>query len=126
MFKTKVRGLIAILAIMILVSCAGQDITTSGYKTLHTIAATYNVTKSAIPDLYKSGYINDEQKNEAIRLSVEFSKVYHLAVSALSAYERTKDAEGVEEMLTKVEIALADFLKYLQPFFDKKRAWEMN
>lgn len=114
---------LVVMFIFVAASKCSEDVTKYSYQTLNASQAAYNLAKSATIDLYKSGYLNDEQKIKAIDLSRKYSDAYHVAVAALKAYEKTKgdiDKGGLEQALVNVSSTLSDLVKYLQPYIEKK------
>lgn len=123
----KIRGKLVVVLIMLSMFLVGaqcnEDITTYAYQSLNASAAAYNLARVTVIDLYKTGYLNDEQKTKAINLSKQYNDAYQLAVAALKTYEQTKgDAEkgGLTSALTNASLTLADLTKYLQPYLEKR------
>ena len=108
---------------IIFISCNQENIEKYAYQTLNISSAVYNLAKSATIDLYKSGYLNDDQKMQAIKLSNQYNDAYQLAVAALDAYKQTADSvnkEILEKTLVGVADTLMDLTKYLEPYIKKR------
>ena len=124
MKKSRMLSIVLVIMFMfVAASKCSEDVTKYSYQTLNASQAAYNLAKSATIDLYKSGYLNDEQKVKAIDLSRKYSDAYHAAVAALKAYEKTKgdiDKGSLETALTNAGATLADLTKYLQPYIKKR------
>jgi len=121
--KSTIIFVVLLIGMMLTAAKCSEDVTKYAYQTLNASQAAYNFAKSVTIDLYKSGYLNDEQKAEAIKLSKAYSDSYHAAVAALKTYETTRgdiDRGGLETALANAGKTLADLTKYLQPYIKKR------
>lgn len=114
-------GLILLLTVAVLLAgCGGQAVTQGGsqdspkvtaYKTLASVAKTYDQTMQAVADLYKQGLVDDKTKAQAIAYGQAFVKAYNLAIDAVEA--------GDNGAVAAVSTALAEFLAFVKPYLVK-------
>jgi len=116
-----------ILIVTFLNGCAGMQerpsIISISKNAIDTAAASHNLYKKIVITLYKDGLIGEAEKKEAIKLSEEFDKAYHLAVNTLAAYKKVKSAvtdKEVDKAIAEMSKLLADFIGYIQPYVIKK------
>lgn len=125
--KSTIQGVALLAVLMMLVSCASmsgheETFTSTSYKTLSSAATVYDRSMKSIADLYKQGLIDDDIKDEAIRLGNIFWASYHPAVEALKAYESSStpaDKESAEAKLMAFQRNYTTFMSFAQPILQK-------
>lgn len=96
--KVVSKSIALFICVMFLVS-ACSSFTKTAYSTLGTAAVTYDSSMKIFAELYKKGYINDNEKALAIDVATKYYQTYQLAVSALEVYKQSDDAvRGQKEL----------------------------
>lgn len=85
---------------------------TTAYKALRTAADTYDVTMKSVASLYRQGVINADVKDKAIQYGNTFRTAYNAAIDVMEA--------GGTPSTATVSAALADLLKFVQPYMRGK------
>ncbi|MFV0420601.1 hypothetical protein [Oleidesulfovibrio sp.] len=86
--------LVAVLALLMLLTGCNGDPATDTYKTLRIAGVTYDATMQAAGDAYRSGHLTDEQKDTLIKYGTAFYGAWHTAREALEVYVETKNPDA--------------------------------
>ena len=99
----KFKCLLMIMAVMALaVGCTSDDYIKTSYKSLKSAGVVYDTSMKVAAEAYKSGIINEGEKNEIIVLGQRFYSSYMVATAALETAENaTADNATVKEGLVK-------------------------
>ena len=121
MKKLKLEKL-TVLALVLLAVLACSNFVQNGYRTLVVSQQSYDVTLSAMGDLYREGRITEAQKDEAIKIGRGYKLAHNGAVASLAKYEETKqeaDKNAYAQAASTASAALAKLIAYCRPFIEK-------
>ena len=114
-------AVLVLLCFALVAGCKGT-FTANAYKTLSSSATVYDTSMKAAADLHIQGLVSDQEKAEIIEFGNKYRQAHQAAVTALTAYERTRQATDQD----KVMVALAEFSKvfgelmaYLRPLLTR-------
>jgi hypothetical protein len=105
----------------VFVACAA-NFTQNSYKALSVSKTSYDTALSTAGDLYKKGFLDEEQKNEIIEYGNHYKIAHNLAVQALLDYQTTGDLSKKDKYLANMQLAsnfLAKMLDYLEPYLQE-------
>jgi hypothetical protein len=110
---------LAIISLMLLVSCATAQKNT--YRTLSISKVTYETAMEIAGDLYSSGTIDDCQKDEIIALATTYQSAHNQAVLAFQKANNSDLFSDQQDYLTKLSKAselLSNLILYLKPYIE--------
>lgn len=108
-------GTTVILAMAMLVSISGCDkFEKSAYRSIKTMAQTYDTSFTILGDLYREGVITDDEKDQAIDAGDKFRASLNVVIDALTIYKIAK----TDESRSAVEIAIVEAMARLSVITD--------
>ena len=117
-FLAVVLGMLMIIGMQ---SCGQKNVTTGSYNLLFVAGESYELARATVIQLYKDGFIDDQERNKAIELSENFSNAYQAAVKALVAYEKDRMGSGdLDFKIANFAQAMSDFMKFLTPLIERR------
>jgi len=109
------------LAFVLLMSCAHVNqakVERDGYRTLVTLANSYNVLKATAQELYDDGQLTGEQADKLNSMAKIYRVAYHSAVDALELYGKgLQTDEDIAAALTEV----SNILSRIQELVDETK-----
>ena len=100
--RRKMMSVNLIVLLMVLsVTTSCSSFTKYAYSTIGTAGVTYDSSMTAFADMYKQGYITEDEKAMAIDIGGKYYEVYMTAVTTLEAY---KQLDGVARENKKLEL----------------------
>jgi GTP cyclohydrolase III len=110
-------AVLILLCFALVAGCKGT-FKANAYKTLSTTATVYDTSMKAAADLHRQGLVSDQEKAEIIEFGNKYRQAHQAAVTALSAYERTKQATDQEKVLVALDEfskVFGELMAYLRP-----------
>ena len=102
-------------------SCGKQSMTTGSYDLLFAAGESYALARTTVIQLYKDGFIDYKERDDAIELSQKFSDAYQASVSALVAYEKDRvGGADLEFKIANFAKAMSDFMRYVTPLIERR------
>ena len=112
--------------VLALVACA--SFSQNAYKSLAVSQQTYDVTLSALGDLYKQGKVSAQVKDKAIEIGNLYKAAHNSAVQALLDYDKATDqaTQDAKKQIYMKQIAeaskqLAALLELAKPYVEVKK-----
>ena len=135
-FNRKPAIILALLCCLVLcVGCVATGPQTAGqpleenpqiraaYKTLSAAASSYDLAMTAIGQLYRDGWIGEEEKAKAIDVGHKFRAAYETACDALTVWAAASEAGAEAKFntaLNEMNGALVRFLDALEPLMERR------
>lgn len=121
--KYRIVPIVPILLILsfLIVSCTTVNINPNkpinvAYKTLQSMAITYDAVMRSYIDLLEKGVICEEDEDKIDKYVMEFWDKYHLAVDALEAVSIGSSAESYEDAIDAANMALTVVVRLVNEY----------
>jgi hypothetical protein len=120
--RVRVCSLIICLGLFLaLCACSTQSsVLKQSYDTVYAASATYDSSMKIVGDMYKTGRINEEQKNKIIDYAHKYYNTIHVVKKALIAYKQAQldfeeaNTQENEDKLKMAEIVIINSLQLVQ------------
>jgi hypothetical protein len=103
----KYQIFILLMAMLMLAGCAGKDFVTNAHDILGVSKTTYDSQLNIAGDLYRQGYITEDQKNKAIEHGTTYMLVHNEATAALLEYRINENEDAKQKYLDTISDVLS-------------------